>query len=80
MSESKKLITQLFKGSAKLMENQNIEFSEMLKNVCSKGGVTIEAINTLVENDVNSIYNQALDSGLKRSKTLANQVNLEITK
>ncbi|HLT23025.1 MAG TPA: pyrroline-5-carboxylate reductase [Bacteriovoracaceae bacterium] len=69
--EAKKMVTQLFKGSASLMESKSNEtLDELIDEVTSKGGVTIEAINSFKNANLESISQKALEAAYKRSEEI----------
>lgn len=69
--EAREMVTQLFIGAASLMnERKDKTLGELIDEVTSKGGVTIEAINTFKENNLNEITDKALDAAYKRSLEL----------
>ena len=71
--EAKDIVIQLFKGSAKLMEeNSEDSLGNLIDKVTSKAGVTIEAIKVYQEKKLNEITKSATEAAFKRS--------LEITK
>ena len=45
--------------------------SELILNVCSKGGTTIEAVKVLEEKNFRGIVSEAVDACVKRSKELS---------
>lgn len=70
-NEAHKMVTQLFKGATQLMEaNSNRPLSELIDEVTSKGGVTIEAINVYQQQGLDKITNAALEAACKRSEKL----------
>lgn len=71
--EAKDIVIQLFKGSAKLMEeNKKDSLGNLIDKVTSKAGVTIEAIKVYQEKKLDEITKSATEAAFKRS--------LEITK
>ncbi len=71
-----KLIKDLFMGSSSLMMAQNLSFNELLDQVTSKAGVTIEAINEYRSSSLNEITSRAIDKAIARTE----QINQEINK
>ena len=68
VNEAKRIAIELFIGSSELMKNQqDLSLSELIAKVTSKGGVTIEAVNSFKESEINSITSKALDAAYKRS-------------
>lgn len=68
-----KLTMQTFKGTLKLVEKstKDHEISELIKNVCSPNGTTIEAINTLQFEDVSLSIKNAMKACYDKSKKLS---------
>ncbi len=61
----------LIEGSAKLMIDSHESFETLRNNVTSKGGMTFEALEVLKNNNLESIFKDALDAAYKRGKELA---------
>lgn len=62
---------ELFAGSARLMEEKkDLSLDELIAQVTSKGGVTIEAVNKYKERDLGGITAQALGAACARSREL----------
>ena len=72
--EGRKLINKLFLGSAKLMESTETSLHELVDQVTSKGGVTIEAIDVYKCNELNKISSQAIDNALKRTDEITQEL------
>lgn len=71
--EAKEIVIQLFKGSARLMEENSKEsLNQLIDQVTSKGGVTIEAVKVYQAKNLDEITKSATEAAFKRS--------LEITK
>lgn len=68
---AKKVVTQTFDGAVELFRQNDLSTSEWIDKVCSKGGTTIEAINSFESNNVkdsirkgaNAAYNRAVELG-----------------
>ena len=71
--EAKKIITQLFLGSAHLMQQsiENRSFEELRDQVTSKKGVTYEALQVLEQNQMHSIFSSAFEAAYKRTLELS---------
>lgn len=69
--EAKVLATQTVIGGAEMVQNSQKPLSELIMNVCSKGGATIEAIKVLEQNNFRGIVSDAVDACVKRSKELS---------
>jgi pyrroline-5-carboxylate reductase len=66
--DARAMVVELFKGSALLMESSKEHSLEtLISNVTSKGGVTIEAINTYKKMGLSDITHKALKAAYKRS-------------
>ena len=66
--EGTKLAIQLMKGSVKLMENRGeSSLSELVDQVTSKKGVTIEAVEVLKKQGLSDLVNKALGAAYSRS-------------
>lgn len=69
--EARAMVTKLFQGSTALMKDrQDKSLGELIDEVTSKGGVTIEAINTFQEENLPSISEKALNAAWKKSQEL----------
>lgn len=69
--EAREMVTQLFNGASSLMkEKEDKTLGELIDEVTSKGGVTIEAINTFKDNNLTEITDKALEAAYKRSLEL----------
>lgn len=65
------LVTQTVIGSAEMVERNEKPVSELVMNVCSKGGTTIEAVKTLEEGNFRQVIDDAVNACIKRSKELS---------
>lgn len=72
---ARELLNQLFSGSAELMSRSNSSLSELVDQVTSKGGVTIEAVKVLESQGIDEIVSHSIDAALLRSKTLADEID-----
>jgi pyrroline-5-carboxylate reductase len=71
---AREMVAQLFKGSTKLMEeNTHRSWSELIDEVTSKGGVTIEAIKVYQEKGLDETTQDALAAAFNRSQVLTKQ-------
>tara|TARA_B100001173_G_scaffold305686_1_gene311442 strand:+ start:9 stop:809 length:801 start_codon:yes stop_codon:yes gene_type:complete len=69
--EAKKIVTQTFDGAIELFRQNELSTSEWIDKVCSKGGTTIEAINSFEKDNVKesikkgaiAAYNRAVELG-----------------
>jgi pyrroline-5-carboxylate reductase len=71
---SKKLLDNLFLGSAKMMKESNKPYSILLDEVTSKAGVTIEAVNEFKEQGLLSTTSSAIDKAIYRSEELSREM------
>lgn len=71
-SDSRAMVTQLFKGAAALMEaSPDKNLGTLIDEVTSKGGVTIEAVKVYQEKKLDEISEEALKAAVKRSGELS---------
>jgi len=70
-NEAKILAVQTVLGAAELVQREEQSLSELLMQVCSKGGTTIEAVKVFEENNFRGIISDAVDACVKRSKELS---------
>lgn len=73
LSESKELISKLFEGAAQTYLQSHLSSEKLISNVTSKGGVTIETIKQLKENDVQESIFTGVNRSLLRSKEISNE-------
>lgn len=67
-TEARKMVTQLFNGSVQLMQDREDKgLGELIDEVTSKKGVTIEAINCFKNEGLEAITHRALNAAYKRS-------------
>lgn len=69
--EAKTLAIQTVIGGAEMVAHENKPLSELIMNVCSKGGTTIEAVKVFEENNFREIVSDAVAACVKRSKELS---------
>jgi pyrroline-5-carboxylate reductase len=69
--EAKILAVQTLIGGAEMVGHEQKPLSELIMNVCSKGGTTIEAIKVFEENNFRGIISDAVAACVKRSKELS---------
>ena len=65
------LISGLVIGSGVMAKNSKIEFEEMRKMVTSKKGTTESAINSLENNNIRAIIEEAIEEAISRCKELS---------
>ncbi len=69
---ARQMVAQLFKGSASLLENNSARpWSQLIDEVTSKGGVTIEAVKVFAANGLPDLTKQALAAAMERSRQLS---------
>lgn len=74
---AKKIVTQLFTGSSELMkEQQELPFEQLISNVTSKGGVTIEAVKSYRADHLDQLTSKALDAAFKRSEEIKKELGV----
>lgn len=67
-SEARQIVDQLFVGASKLMASkEDISLDELISQVTSKGGVTIEAVKVYDKKGITEITREALDAACARS-------------
>lgn len=71
---SEELTLQTFLGAVKMVENRTTDVDTLIKNVCSPGGTTIEAVNAFKENNLEGIIKDGMQKCEKRSKELSENV------
>lgn len=71
---SEELTLQTFLGAVKMVENRTTDVDTLIKNVCSPGGTTIEAVNAFKENNLEGIIKDGMQKCKKRSKELSENV------
>lgn len=69
--DSKLLTLQTIKGAVKMVENSSDELSVLIDKVCSKGGTTIQAIDTFRQNEMDSTIKTAIKKCKMRSEELS---------
>ncbi|MDI9517825.1 MAG: pyrroline-5-carboxylate reductase [Bacillota bacterium] len=67
---AKEMIIQTFIGSSLMLKNSNKTIQEQIDAVCSKGGTTIEAINTFKEKNLDEIIHLANTNCINRAKVI----------
>ncbi len=66
MEELKVLVGQTFKGSTSLFQASNLSIDQLITQVCSKGGSTIEGIYHLNQNEFKHLVQEALQKTTNR--------------
>lgn len=69
--QSKSLAISTFIGASKMVEQSNDNLDELIKKVCSKGGTTIQAIDTFNDNHVAESIVKGIDKCRNRSEELS---------
>lgn len=69
--EARTLAFQTVKGGAEMAERSEKPLSDLIASVCSKGGTTIEAMNSFARDDFAGAVERAVAACVKRSKELS---------
>ena len=69
--EAKVLAVQTVLGGAEMVQREEQPISDLLMQVCSKGGATIEAVKVFEENDFRGVVDKAVDACVNRAKELS---------
>lgn len=69
--QSKELTIATMIGASKMVANSSEELDALIQKVCSKGGTTIQAIDTFKENFVDKSIIEGIDKCRKRSEELS---------
>ena len=64
--ESLKLVTTSVIGASQMVNTQNVPIDTLINKVCSKGGSTIKGVNSLKENQLDKVVEEALEQTTKR--------------
>lgn len=71
--EAKRIAVKLFQGSSDLMISESeLSLDELISKVTSKGGVTIEAVNSYKKDNLGEITSSALEAAFARSQEMTN--------
>jgi pyrroline-5-carboxylate reductase len=71
VQESRELVQQTALGAAQMVANNDIPISELRAKVTSKGGTTNAAINSFINDGLEQIVTNAMNSALHRAKEMA---------
>jgi pyrroline-5-carboxylate reductase len=71
VQESRELVQQTALGAAQMVANNDIPISELRAKVTSKGGTTNAAINSFIDDGLEQIVTNAMNSALHRAKEMA---------
>jgi pyrroline-5-carboxylate reductase len=71
---ARSLVNQLFLGTAKLMNATDMGLTDLISQVTSKAGVTIEAIKYFEQAQLTSIISDAIDQAISRSKQITQEM------
>lgn len=69
--EAKLLAIQTVWGSCGMLMESDKPLSDLIMNVCSKGGTTIEAVKVFEKNNFRGVVSEAVEACIKRSKELS---------
>jgi pyrroline-5-carboxylate reductase len=75
LEESLTLVSKTMVGASQMVSTQNSPIDTLINNVCSKGGSTIEGVNSLKGNQLESIVQEALDQTTKRFLEMMKEKN-----
>lgn len=70
-NQSKELAIATIIGASKMVENSNEDIDTLIDKVCSKGGTTIQAIETFKRNNVKENIIEGIENCRKRSEELS---------
>lgn len=68
---AKTLTLQTIVGACGMVENSNDDIQTLIDKVCSKGGTTIEAVNSFIADDLNGIIRKGIAKCKARSEELS---------
>lgn len=68
---AEKLVLHTVTGAAEMINQRDTEINTLINRVCSKGGTTIEGINTLEKNHFDKIINECVNAAYKRAEELS---------
>lgn len=68
---SRTLAIQTVIGGAKMAESSSLPFDKLIDSVCSKGGTTIRAVESLQREDFSGLISRAVNACVERSKELS---------
>lgn len=74
-NDAKVLCLETFQAAVSMAKSQDLELSDLIDQVCSKGGTTIEGIKTLQASDLEVILNTTFEATMNRSKELSELLN-----
>lgn len=69
-SQAKKAVLKTFEGAVAMVRYEDKSISELIDAVCSKGGTTIEAVNSFREDNLYEIVDKAMTKCKNRSEEL----------
>jgi len=69
--ESRDFVQQTALGAAQMVANNDLPISQLRANVTSKGGTTNAAINSFIDDGLEQIVTNAMNSALHRAKEMA---------
>ncbi|MBQ7134272.1 MAG: pyrroline-5-carboxylate reductase [Ruminococcus sp.] len=67
------LICATYEGAAEMIRSSGDDIETLIEKVCSKGGTTIEAINSFKENNIEEIIKDAMTACTKRANELSDK-------
>ncbi|MGB1262363.1 MAG: pyrroline-5-carboxylate reductase [Cognaticolwellia sp.] len=69
--DSRELVQQTALGAARMVIENPLPISTLRENVCSKGGTTQAAVNTLADGGLEQLVTKAMNSAVARAKEMA---------
>lgn len=69
--QAKTLALQTLRGGTAMAEQSEKTFDELIDSVCSKGGTTIEAVNSFINDDFEGSVHRAVAACVKRAEELS---------
>ncbi len=67
---SRKMVTQMLYGSAKMLLDDNLNISELINSVTSKGGTTEAGLKEFANGDFSSLIEKVINAAKDRSEEL----------
>ena len=67
------MICATYEGAAEMIRSSGDDIETLIEKVCSKGGTTIEAINSFKENNIEEIIKDAMTACTKRANELSDK-------
>jgi pyrroline-5-carboxylate reductase len=72
--QARELVQQAMLGAAHMViENPDLELSQLRQNVTSKGGTTAQAVDTFQQGGLSSLVSNAMQAAVTRAKQMSEQ-------